>query len=478
MFDASVTLPLWLVVLAGLLAALALLDRLLVPSARWFLQRRVNRAIEELNARLDFRIRPFTLTRRRVLIGNLTYDPQVLAAVEEQARAEGLPHDVLIERVGRYAREIVPAFNAYIYFRIGTWLARRLARNLYRVRVAQLDASAMSAIGEHATVVFVMNHRSNMDYVLVAFLSAERAALSYAAGDWARVWPLQSLVRAMGAYFVRRESGNPLYRRVLERYVQMAAAGGVTQALFPEGGLSRDGRLREPKLGLIEYMLRGFQPNEGRDIVFVPVGINYDRVLEDHNLTGTSDPRATRRGTRQALWTGLRFLVRNIFLMPKRERTRFGYACVNYGHPVSLRGYLAERGIVPGLLDNETRHRVVKALGQHLMKAIGRSVPAPPVPILARILAAQPDQTWSEEQLLQEMRTLAARLRVADARVVLPADDEGSGLRAGLRALVQRGLVIEDSGKFEAAEDALGLLAYYANSIAQFEESGSQEPRT
>jgi glycerol-3-phosphate O-acyltransferase len=52
MFDASVTLPLWLVVLAGLLAALALLDRLLVPSARWFLQRRVNRAIDELNARL------------------------------------------------------------------------------------------------------------------------------------------------------------------------------------------------------------------------------------------------------------------------------------------------------------------------------------------------------------------------------------------------------------------------------------------
>jgi glycerol-3-phosphate O-acyltransferase len=471
MFDASVTLPLWLVVLAGLLAALALLDRLLVPSARWFLQRRVNRAIDELNARLDFRIRPFTLTRRRVLIGNLTYDPQVLAAVEEQARAEGLPHEVLIERVGRYAREIVPAFNAYIYFRIGTWLARRLARNLYRVRVAQLDAPAMSTIGEHATVVFVMNHRSNMDYVLVAFLSAERAALSYAAGDWARVWPLQSLVRAMGAYFVRRESGNPLYRRVLERYVQMATAGGTTQALFPEGGLSRDGRLREPKLGLIEYMLRGFQPNEGRDIVFVPVGINYDRVLEDHGLTGTSDPSATRQSTRQALWTGLRFLVRNIFLMPKRERTRFGYACVNFGRPISLRGYLAERGIVPSLLDSETRHRVVAAIGQHLMKAIGRSVPASPVPMLARILAAHPHRAWSEAQLIEELRALAARLRAADARVVLPADDEGSGLRAGLRALVQRGLVTEDSGNFEAAEGALGLLAYYANSIAQFEEA-------
>jgi glycerol-3-phosphate O-acyltransferase len=59
-----------------------------------------------------------------------------------------------------------------------------------------------------------MNHRSNMDYILVAFLAAERTALSYAVGEWARIWPLQTLIRALGAYFVRRKSGNPLYRKV------------------------------------------------------------------------------------------------------------------------------------------------------------------------------------------------------------------------------------------------------------------------
>ncbi len=315
MFEETVTLPLWLVVLTCLLAGLALLDRMLLPSARWFLHRRVNQVIAELNSRLQIRIRPFSLTRRRVLINNLTYDPQVLAAIEQQAREAALPHEVLMERVGRYAREIVPAFNAYIYFRLGYWLARRLARNLYRVRLAQAEEGALKEIGEEAAVVFVMNHRSNMDYVLMVFLAAKQAALSYAAGEWARVWPLQSLVCAMGAYFVRRGSGNLLYRRVLQRYIQMATAGGVTQAVFLEGGLSRDGGLRAAKLGPIDYMVRGFAPSEGRDIVFVPVGINYDRVLEDRSLLGMTDPRATRRGTRRALMTGIRFCVHNLFLL-------------------------------------------------------------------------------------------------------------------------------------------------------------------
>ena len=158
----------------------------------------------------------------------------------------------------RYAREIVPAFNAYFYFRLGFWFARRLSSLFYRVRMGYADDAGLRGIDPKSTPVFIINHRSNMDYVLVAFLAAERTALSYAVGEWARIWPLMSLIKMMGGFFVRRGSGNPLYRKVLERYVKMATEGGVPQAIFPEGGLSRDGRLRPPKLGLMDYMLRGF----------------------------------------------------------------------------------------------------------------------------------------------------------------------------------------------------------------------------
>ena len=81
-----VTLPLWALVALLVLAAVALLDRALVPGARWFLRRRVNRAIDEINRRLRLRIRPFKLTRRAVLIDRLTFDPRVVEAAEAHAR--------------------------------------------------------------------------------------------------------------------------------------------------------------------------------------------------------------------------------------------------------------------------------------------------------------------------------------------------------------------------------------------------------
>ena len=210
--------------------------------------------------------------------------------------ADALMHDVRV-----YAREIVPAFNAIMYFKMAYWVARRLVHAFYRVRLGFADDTALAGIGKNSSVVFVMNHRSNMDYILATYLAAERTALSYAVGEWARVWPLQQLIRSMGGFFVRRESGNVLYRRVLECYVQMAAEGGVPQAIFPEGRLSRDGLLGEAKLGLLGYIVRGFDPQGERDIVFVPVGINYDRVLEDRSLLRHTQ-KLPRKNTAYTLW--------------------------------------------------------------------------------------------------------------------------------------------------------------------------------
>ena len=303
-----VAVPLWLLVVLVGLALFAALEWLLLPSVRWYFRRKVRRVMNEISTRFKIELPEFKLTRRRALLDRLTTDPRVLAAVQQHAVESGVPRDVLIQRVHRYAGEIVPAFNAYVYFRVGYWLAKTFAQMAYRVRLGYTDEAALAAIQPSSTVVFVMNHRSNMDYVLVSFLAAERVALSYAVGEWARIWPLQGLIRAMGAYFVRRNSGDPLYRMVLQRYVQMATEGGVPQAMYPEGGLTTDGRLREPKLGLLDYMLKGFDPAAERDLVFIPVGINYDRVLEDRSLLRKLDPSAAASacGASSRSWRGSR----------------------------------------------------------------------------------------------------------------------------------------------------------------------------
>ena len=208
----AVSLPVWLVFAAGILALWSVVDRLLIPSTRWFFRRRINRIVNELNDRLQFQIPAVHQTKRRVLVDRLTYDPSVMEAVEAEADRSNTPREVLIGRVERYAREIVPAFNAYAYFRVGHYLARRTAQLLYRVRLGFSDDDGLSRIDPNASIVFVMNHRSNMDYVIVAYLAASRSALSYAVGEWARTWPLKALVKSLGAYFVRRNSHDVLYR--------------------------------------------------------------------------------------------------------------------------------------------------------------------------------------------------------------------------------------------------------------------------
>ena len=254
---------------------------------------------------------------------------------------------VAMARVERYARDIVPSFNAFLYFRVGIPLAGWISKSLYDVRVGSRKASLCldeNAL-EDVSVVFVMNHRSNIDYILLAHLMAHRTALSYAAGEWAHVWPLGRVVGGMGAFFVRRGSGDELYRRVLGRFVQMAVEGGLTQAIFPEGGLSRDGRLREPKLGLLDYTLRHFDP-EAYDILFVPAGVNYDWVLEDHSLLQPGGPGAGIRGRGGLFASAAGSIVRNLLVARRGGSFRLGGAAVGVGsrfQPASTRPRVESR---------------------------------------------------------------------------------------------------------------------------------------
>jgi len=462
----TIALPVWLAILLALLAAWGALDRLLIPSARYLLRRRVNRVLEEINTRLKIRVQPFNLTKREVLIDRLLFDPQVQQVAEASAREDDLPREVVMARVRRYAREIVPAFNAYVYFRLGYWFARGVARSLYRVRLGYSDEKGLAAISPRATVVFLINHRSNMDYILVSYLAAEKAALSYAVGEWARIWPLQTLIRAMGAYFVRRNSKDPLYRKVLERYVAMATSAGVTQAVFPEGGLSRDGKLRPPRLGILDYMLRSLDLAGDRDIVFVPVGINYDRTFEDRSFLVELDPAAKRPGTFAALANTAQFVRRNLWLRARNRWHRFGYACVNFGSPVSLRAYVEHRGIDFRGLPREERSRRLEELGRELMADVARVIPVVPVSLVATVLARQPERAWSELELKGEVLRLMEELAGRGAHVYVPRGDQDYAITVGIRMLTLRRLVEDVGGLYRVRPEEIRLLQYYANSIA------------
>lgn len=462
----AVPVPAWVLLLLTALAAWAAWEHFALPGLRWLVTRPSNQVIDEVSKRLRIRIRPFQRTRRQILIHRLLGDPKVMQAAEEYTLKRGIPEAITLQMVEQYAREIVPAFNAYLYFRIGYWIGRRVAQALYRVRLGYVDSEGLAAIDPEATVVFVMNHRSNMDYILAGYLAADQAALSYAVGEWARLWPLSGLIRSMGAYFVRRNSKDDLYRRVLERYIAMATEAGVPQAVFPEGGLTRDGLIREPRLGVLDYMMRGFRLEGERDLVFVPLGINYDRVLEDRSLLMSTDSGARNPAKVRAVTNTLAFLLHNLRLLMRSEWHRFGYACVNFGSPVSMRSYCAERGIDFQKISGDDRRREMEVLGRHLMGAVSGIVPVVPVPLMATVFVRNRDRALSELELKAEVESLLLDLRAVKAHVYIPRKDLDYALSVGLRMLTMRRLVSAEDGLYSASAAEMPMLRYYANSIA------------
>ncbi|MGB0504903.1 MAG: 1-acyl-sn-glycerol-3-phosphate acyltransferase [Pikeienuella sp.] len=449
-----IELPVWLAILGALALCIAALDRILAPSFRWFFRRRLHRAVNELNKRLQLQIQPFKLMRRQELIDRLVYDPEVTQAAEDYIRDTGMPRDLVIRQIQIYAKEITPSFSALIYFTIGARLAKWVSRFLYRVRLGHVDENALTNIDKDASVVFVMNHRSNVDYILITYLASTSSALSYAVGEWAQIWPLSRLIRAMGAYFIRRKSRDALYRAVLRRYVQLSTVGGVAQAIFPEGGLSRDGYLGPPKLGLLNYIVEGFDPNGPRDVVFIPVGLNYDRVMEDRLLIRAAAAEGKPK-FRVSPFGAMGFTLKFVLGRITGRIHRFGYACVSFGAPMSLRKFLTTNPEAP-----------TEALGDELSRCIGAVVPALPTPLIAQVLLDAGQEGLSFADVKANVDKLVSHVESAGGHTHIPRDSFDYAVEFGMKMLTTRYIVVEEAGIYRPAAQESAILQYYAASIA------------
>jgi glycerol-3-phosphate O-acyltransferase len=278
---------------AGVVVALALL--------LWLARRYADHLARRAALRFRSRIDRYKLARRRFVRERLLADPGIAEAVHEHAASHGVSEKAAWQRVDGYITEIVPFFNIVAYYQVGYRVAKIVLRLFYNVTVehegagealpptggrpSRGDGAAPRRPPRDAVLVYLMNHRSNADYVLVSYALAGQVAISYAVGEWARAFPLEHMFKAFGSYFVRRKYREPLYHTVLERYVQQITRMGVTQGIFLEGGLTRDGKLKSPKIGLLDYVLGiGRDPAYHQKLYIVPVAVNYDRVLEDRSL--------------------------------------------------------------------------------------------------------------------------------------------------------------------------------------------------
>jgi len=499
----------WSVSIVAAIAAYELLRASLLRRVRLRLERSVSQYLNRHRVRLD----RFKFLDKHYIREALLADPAVAGFAAERARIEGIPVTEAVLRVEEYVDEIVPFFNLVSYYKFGYGLARPLMRLLYSVEFSPSNLAAVEAsLKPNTATVYVLNHRSNADYVLFAVCMSKRVALSYAVGEWARVWPLEVLFKSFGSYFVRRGERDPLYHKVLERYIQMVSMGGLTQGIFLEGGLSRDGHFRTPKVGLIDNLLGVTE--SGGDVQFVPVGLNFDRVIEDRNLLAEAKGRAEAPDAAdkaqsffwvlvnlpKAAVSRLAALLGGAWKVARKRSVGFGVASVWAGHPVSLRGEIGEERLAElASMDRKERRPHLEEFAGTLMERIGSLVPVSAVPLACRaLLQSGAEQGVGEADLRRTIEELLRTLRGDGAPILLgPAfaelrseraalEDEASGsgrplldLTADLvsgeeaqrvwetaRAMLEpRGVFASSTGEVRMAEGARPLIEYYAASL-------------
>ncbi len=370
-------------------------------------------------------------------------------------------------QVRKYLDEIIPHFNVLSYYKLGYNLAKIVVNLLYKVSVDYQDEQALEQIPKRDVVVYLMNHRSNADYVVVAYVLARGVHVSYAVGEWARAWPLEYVFKSFGAYFVRRRFREPLYHTVLERYVQLITRNGVTQGIFPEGGLSRDGKLRPPKLGLLDYICRTMtDPAFDRDIWFVPVALNYDRVLEDRSLIRELIAAGDRPSRLSQLGTVVSYLASNTLRLLTGRLKRYGRVAVNFGTPQPLRAWLETAPRNALALPKEQRLAELERLGREMLGRIGAIIPVTPVPLAAAALLSFGQTVINREALLERMDQLRDRLKEVNGKVVRGGAGIADIWDRAWRMLRMRRLVVADGDTLVVLPRGRPLLEFYANSIA------------
>ena len=410
---------------------------------------------------------------------------EVVDAIRGYAKEHHCSIEEATGQARTYLREIVPKFNLLAYYRIGAPLARAIMHFLYRPVVEHKTLHDFNARApKNAVVVYLINHRSNADYVLVAHMLFKFVSLSYAVGEWARVWPLNHLFKWFGGYFIRRRYREPLYHAILSSFVSTITKNGVTQGVFIEGGLTRDGAFQKPKLGMLDYIVAGKRDSGfSAPLFLIPTAINYDRVLEDRNLTEELVGKEDRRTKKDKLQTTIDFLFRNLLRSILKRFKRYGYAVVTFGTPIAVDDFVHEH---PAILspDYDGRKEALTELAELVMTEISNALPITPVTLLARIFADHASEpqtegeiidaigryqhTWRDRVWLLREKTAEAVWRAARPVVELrhliqPAERWRSDLFEGSGVPI-----IEEAWQWNPRETL--LRDYYANSLMTFDE--------
>jgi glycerol-3-phosphate O-acyltransferase len=270
------------------------------------------------------------LSHRRTQLHTLLNTPSVRAAITLDAETRGVPlaaaqksaRDFAFEIASDYTYSVIRAFALFL-----TWVWNKVYDG---VEVHNFDRVTNVAPGHG--IVYVPCHRSHVDYLLLSYIIFNRGLMvpHIAAGANLNLPVVGSILRRSGAFFLRRKlKGEPLYAAVFLEYLHLMIDRGFPIEYFIEGGRSRSGRMLPPKAGILAMTVQSFVRSHSRPLVFVPVYIGYEKLMEGKSYIAELHGRPKKSESLFDLVAAARLLRRN-----------FGQAHVNFGPPLALEEFL------------------------------------------------------------------------------------------------------------------------------------------
>lgn len=387
------------------------------------------------------------ISHRRNLVKGLIHAPQVRQAIVEEAQRENLPLAKAEAQALRYGNEIASDYT-YTAIRflevVLSWFWNKIYDGIKVNHIEQVQG-----IAPGHEVIYVPCHRSHIDYLLLSYLLFRNGLTPphVAAGINLNMPLVGNLLRRGGAFFMRRTfKGNPLYTAVFNEYLHTLYTKGFPVEYFVEGGRSRTGRMLQPRTGMLAITLRSFLRSSRTPIVFVPVYIGYERVLEGRTYLGELRGASKKKES-----------IFDIFKVFGALRQRFGQVYVNFGEPIRLAGFLDQQQ--PGWREqdhgpqyrpawlNATTTRLGETVARHLNEAAAIN----PVNLVALALLSTSRLALDERALTRVLDLYLALLRQVpySPHTTLP-DGDGQALIEHVRGM---NLVAEQ-------KDALGRIVY------------------
>jgi glycerol-3-phosphate O-acyltransferase len=336
----------------------------------------------------------------------------------------------------------------------------------------EIDAQGLERLRRAAArsaIVLCPSHKSHIDYLILhkVLYDAGLNPPHIAAGANLSFFPLGSLFRRGGAFFLRRSfKGDKLYGAVFRAYVKRLMRDGFSQEFFIEGGRSRTGKVLAPKLGLLSMEVDAWVEGASQDVSFVPIAIDYEKIIE-----GRAYASELAGGEKQ------KEDVRGLLRTPQVLRSRYGRIYIQVDEPVSLRDFFRERHLDPRSHTEAQRRALVQVLAHRIVWGISHSATVTPAALIAAAVLAHRERGVPSRVMagrIAFLRNAAERGGARLSRVLYeaPSDPLAEGpIRETLDLLCEDGsirrLVAFGETYFAADEEKRAQLSFYKNNLLQ-----------